>query len=40
MSSLHATVMSGLFSFHAMYSMKRDLPQPVGPFTITGSRAA
>ena len=40
MSSLQATVISGLPSFQAMCSMKRDLPQPVGPFTITGRRAA
>jgi hypothetical protein len=36
MSSLQATVISGRSSFQAMYSMKRDLPQPVGPLTITG----
>jgi len=40
MSSLQATVMMGLSSRQAMYSMKRDLPQPVGPFTITGRREA
>ncbi len=39
MSSLHATVISGFFSFHAMYSTKRLLPQPVGPLSITGMRA-
>ena len=40
MSSLQATVMSGLLSFQAMYSTKRDLPQPVGPLSMTGRRAA
>ena len=40
MSSLHASVTSGRPSFHAMYSMKRVLPQPVGPLSIIGSRAA
>ena len=39
MSSLQATVIKGLPSFQAMDSMNRDLPQPVGPFTITGRRA-
>ena len=38
MSSLQATVINGLPSFQAMYSTKRDLPHPVGPFTITGRR--
>ena len=38
MSSLQATVISGRPSFHAIYSTKRDLPQPVGPFSITGIR--
>jgi len=40
MSSLQATVMSGFFSFQAMYSTNRDLPQPVGPFSMTGRRRA
>ena len=40
MSSLQASVMSGLPNFHAMYSIKRVLPQPVGPFNIIGMRAA
>ena len=40
MSSLQATVMSGRCSRCAIASMKRDLPQPVGPLTITGRRAA
>ena len=40
MSSLQATVISGLPSFHAMYSTKRDLPHPVGPLSMTGRRAA
>ena len=39
MSSLQATVMSDLPSLKAMYSIKRDLPQPVGPLTMTGSLA-
>ena len=38
MSSLHATVISGLLSLYAMYSTKRVLPQPVGPFSIIGMR--
>jgi hypothetical protein len=40
MSSLQATVISGLPSFQAMYSTKRVLPQPVGPLSMTGMRAA
>ena len=40
MSSLQATLISGRPSFQAMYSTKRDLPQPVGPLIITGSLAA
>jgi hypothetical protein len=40
MSSLQARVISGLPSFHAMYSTKRVLPQPVGPFSIIGMRTA
>ena len=39
MSSLQATVTSGLPSFQAMYSTKRVLPQPVGPLSIIGMRA-
>lgn len=38
MSSLQATVINGLSSFHAMYSTKRVLPQPVGPLSIMGMR--
>ena len=38
MSSLQATVINGLFNFHAMYSTKRVLPQPVGPLSIMGIR--
>ena len=38
MSSLQATVISGLPRRQAMYSMKRDLPQPVGPLTMTRRR--
>ena len=38
MSSLQATVINGLFNFQAMYSTKRVLPQPVGPFNIIGMR--
>ena len=40
MSSLQATVIRGRSRRCAMNSMNRDLPQPVGPFTITGRRAA
>ena len=40
MSSLQATVIRGFFRRQAMYSTKRDLPQPVGPLSITGMRAA
>ena len=40
MSSLQATVMSGLPKRQAMCSTNRDLPQPVGPLTMTGKRAA
>ncbi|MCY1383140.1 hypothetical protein D9M69_712360 [compost metagenome] len=40
MSSLHETVIRGRPSFQAMYSTKRDLPQPVGPLSITGMRTA
>jgi hypothetical protein len=40
MSSLQATVISGAPIFQAMYSTKRDLPQPVGPLSITGMRAS
>ncbi len=40
MSSLQATVIRGRPSFQAMCSTKRLLPQPVGPFSITGRRAA
>ena len=39
MSSLQATLTRGLPSLQAMYSTKRDLPAPVGPFSITGMRA-
>jgi hypothetical protein len=39
MSSLQATVISGRFRRQAMYSTKRDLPHPVGPFNIIGMRA-
>ena len=38
-SSLQATVIKGLLSFQAMCSIKRDLPQPVGPLSIIGIRA-
>jgi hypothetical protein len=38
MSSLQATVISGLSSLCAMYSTKRVLPQPVGPLSIIGMR--
>ena len=38
MSSLQATVISGLLSFQAMYSTKRVLPHPVGPLSIMGMR--
>ena len=38
MSSLQATVIRGLFSFQAMCSTKRVLPQPVGPLSIMGMR--
>ena len=37
-SSWQATVTSGRPRRHAMCSMKRVLPQPVGPFSITGRR--
>jgi len=40
MSSLQATVISGLPSRHHMCSTKRLLPQPVGPFNISGMRNA
>ncbi|OIQ82018.1 hypothetical protein GALL_361980 [mine drainage metagenome] len=40
MSSLQSTVISGRPSRHAMCSTNLDLPQPVGPFSITGKRAA
>ena len=40
MSSCAATVISGRFSFRAMYSTKRVLPEPVGPFSMTGNRLA
>jgi len=36
MSSLQASVINGRFSRHAMCSMKRVLPQPVGPLSIIG----
>ena len=39
MSSWQATVTSGLLRRQAMYSTKRVLPQPVGPFSIIGMRA-
>ncbi len=38
LASLQATVIRGLPSFHARYSMKRVLPHPVGPFSIIGMR--
>ena len=39
-SSLQATVMSGRCSAQAMRSTSRVLPQPVGPFSMTGRRCA
>jgi hypothetical protein len=37
---LQATLIKGLPNFQAIYSTKRDLPQPVGPLIIIGIRTS